>query len=363
MKKSANTIRWIGVSVFGIMSAYALSKGEFLGALLFLMGGLMIAPLGFVQKLRGKLKLNKALSVVLAVLLLIGGTFAMPTSEVPSDNTGSSQIAGTVSDDTSETDKTTNISKPSTSESTSKTEDPSSKEETASKPESTSKPESASIPESSSNPSTSGVGSGQSATVNLANIPAYSGKAFVTINHNIPNFSSAELKTTGYELYSNLDSLGRTRTALASVGKDTMPKADEERGSISSIKPTGWEQAKYDCVSGGWLYNRCHLIGWQLSAENANKKNLITGTKYLNIDGMLPFENMVADYIKETGNHVAYRITPIYQGNNLLASGVQMEAYSVEDNGAGICFNVYCYNVQPNISINYATGVSSGPSV
>ena len=356
MKKSGNTIRWIGVAVFGIMSAYALSEGGFLGALLFLLGGLIIAPLGFVQKLRGKLKLNKALSIVLAVVLLFGGTFAMPTSEVPTDDTGSSQIVGTVSDDTSETDKTTESSTPSTSENASKTEDTSSKEETTSKPESSSKTE------TTSKPSTSGVGSGQNGTVNLANIPAYSGKAFVTINNNIPNFSSAELSATGYETYSNLDSLGRTRTALASVGKDTMPKANEERGSISSIKPTGWEQAKYDCVSGGWLYNRCHLIGWQLSAENANAKNLITGTKYLNISGMLPFENMVADYIKETENHVAYRITPIYQGNNLLASGVQMEAYSVEDNGAGICFNVYCYNVQPNITINYATGVSSETS-
>lgn len=147
-----------------------------------------------------------------------------------------------------------------------------------------------------------------------------------------------------------------------SVGIDTMPKDGEERQSISSIKPTGWVQAQYDCISGTWLYNRCHLIGWQLSAENANKCNLLTGTKYLNINGMLPFENMVADYIKETGNHVAYRITPIYDGNNLLASGVQMEAYSVEDNGEGICFNVYCYNVQPEITINYTTGASTGPS-
>ena len=150
--------------------------------------------------------------------------------------------------------------------------------------------------------------------------------------------------------------------AIASVGKDTMPGPDEERGNISSIKPSGWKQAKYSNISGGWLYNRCHLIGWQLSAENANRSNLITGTKYLNIKGMLPFENMVADYIQETGDHVAYRITPIYDGNNLLASGVQMEAYSIADKGESICFNVYCYNVQPDIKIDYATGESTGPA-
>lgn len=196
--------------------------------------------------------------------------------------------------------------------------------------------------------------------VELSSIPAYSGKAYVVINNNQPSFSESELKTTGYETYSGLDSLGRCGMALASVGKDTMPKENEERGSISSIKPTGWQQATYDNISGKYLYNRCHLIGWQLSAENANRGNLITGTKYLNVEGMLPFENMVADYIKETGNHVAYRIVPIYEGNNLLSSGVQMEAYSIEDKGEGICFNVYCYNVQPGITIDYATGKSTG---
>lgn len=216
-------------------------------------------------------------------------------------------------------------------------------------------------PESTNNLSSSeGTVSKTDSKVNPAKIPAYSGEPFVVINDNIPSFSSAELKTVGYEKYLGLDKLGRTQMAIASVGRDTMPKPGEERGSISSIKPSGWIQAQYDCISGKYLYNRCHLIGWQLSAENANKGNLLTGTKYLNIEGMLPFENMVADYIKETNNHVAYRITPIYIGNNLLASGVQMEAYSVEDNGDGICFNVYCYNVQPDVKINYATGSSSG---
>lgn len=207
----------------------------------------------------------------------------------------------------------------------------------------------------------SGVGSGVATPVNPTSVAAYSGTAYTVINDNQPNFSASELSTTGYEKYSELDSLGRCGVALASCGKDTMPGANEERGSISSIKPSGWVQAKYDGISGGYLWNRCHLIGWQLSAENANRKNLITGTRYMNIEGMLTFENMVADYIKETNHHVAYRVTPIYEDNNLVCSGVQIEAYSVEDSGEEICFNVYCYNVQPGITIDYATGNSSGP--
>ena len=179
--------------------------------------------------------------------------------------------------------------------------DSSSSEATSSETE---KPSSSTITTENKKP-TNSIGSGTASSVNLANIPAYSGKAYVAVNNNVPNFSASELTTKGYEKYSNLDNLGRTRVAVASVGLDTMPSANEERGSISSIKPTGWNQKQYDCVSGTWLYNRCHLIGWQLSAENANKGNLITGTKYLNIEGMLSFENMVADYIKETGNHVA----------------------------------------------------------
>lgn len=207
------------------------------------------------------------------------------------------------------------------------------------------------------------VGSGKAEVVNPSSIPEYSGIAYTVINDNQPNFSSAELTTTGYEHYSSLDSLGRCGVAIASCGREIMPADGEERGSISSIKPTGWVQAKYKGISGGYLWNRCHLIGWQLSAENANRSNLITGTRYMNIEGMLTFENMVADYIKETDNHVAYRVTPIFEGSNLVCSGVQMEAYSIEDNGEGICFNVYCYNVQPGISIDYATGNSSGASV
>lgn len=210
--------------------------------------------------------------------------------------------------------------------------------------------------------SKSNVGTGVATAVNPTAIPAFSGTAYTVINNNQPNFSASELTTTGYEKYSNLDSLGRCGVAIASCGKETMPEPNEKRGSISSVYPTGWIQKSYSGVSGGYLWNRCHLIGWQLSAENANRQNLITGTRYMNVSGMLPFENMVADYIKETGNHVAYRITPVFQGDNLVCNGVQMEAYSIEDKGNSICFNVYCYNVQPGITINYATGDSSGPS-
>lgn len=190
----------------------------------------------------------------------------------------------------------------------------------------------------------------------IASVPAYSGKPFIAINGNKPNFTEGDLTEKSFEKYSPLDSLKRCGTAFANVSKETMPK--EKRGSIGQVKPSGWQTAKYDFVDGKYLYNRCHLIGYQLTAENANERNLITGTRYMNVDGMLPFENMVADYIKETGNHVLYRVTPVFNGNNLVALGVQMEAMSVEDKGAGISFNVFCYNVQPGVEINYADGKS-----
>ena len=193
----------------------------------------------------------------------------------------------------------------------------------------------------------------------LANIPAFSGSPYVIIDDNKPSFTDDEITTRAYEHYSELDLLGRCGMVEACCGKELMPAKDEDRGSISSVTPSGWVQAQYSFVDGTYLYNRCHLIGWQLTAENANEKNLIAGTRYLNIEGMLPFENMIADYIKETGNHVMYRVTPIYKGNDLLPSGVHMEGYSVEDNGKGISFNVYCYNVQPGVTIDYATGRST----
>lgn len=176
------------------------------------------------------------------------------------------------------------------------------------------------------------------------------------INHNEPTFSGSERKAYSYENYSRLDSLGRCGTATAEIGEDLMPT--EDRGAIGKIKPSGWHTVKYSCVDGKYLYNRCHLIGYQLTAENANVKNLITGTRYLNVEGMLPFENMVADYVQETHHHVLYRVCPVFEGENLVASGVQIEAESVEDNGEGISFNVYCYNVQPGVEIDYRTGES-----
>ena len=193
-------------------------------------------------------------------------------------------------------------------------------------------------------------------TISAADIPAYAGEPYVTINDNEPQFLETDLATSSYEYYSDLDDLDRCGVVYACIGTDLMPT--EERGNIGAVKPSGWHTVKYDIVDGKYLYNRCHLIGYQLSGENANINNLITGTRYLNVEGMLPFENMVADYVKETGNHVLYRVTPVFEGNNLVASGVQIEAQSVEDQGEGILFNVYCYNVQPGVTIDYATGDS-----
>ena len=190
------------------------------------------------------------------------------------------------------------------------------------------------------------------------NIPEYSGEDFVALNNNVPNFDEKDKTTTSFETYSPLDSLGRCGEAYANIGRDLMPT--QKRGDISSVKPSGWLNKKYDTslVDGGYIYNRCHLIGHQLAGEDANERNLITGTRYFNVDGMLPFENMIADYVKETNNHVLFRVTPVYDGDNLVAKGVQMEAYSVEDDGEGVMFNVFVYNVQPGIEIDYATGES-----
>lgn len=187
-------------------------------------------------------------------------------------------------------------------------------------------------------------------------IPEFDGEPYVIINNNIPDFSESDYATVSSETYGELDSLGRCTACYACIGQDLMPT--EERSSIGSIKPTGWQTVKYENVDGKYLYNRCHLIGYQLTAENANECNLITGTRYLNTEGMLPFEDKTAEYVKKTGNHVLYRVTPLFKGDELVARGVQMEAYSVEDNGEGVCFNVYCYNSQPGIEINYADGTS-----
>lgn len=190
----------------------------------------------------------------------------------------------------------------------------------------------------------------------LASIPEYSNANYVVLNNNEPNFTESDYTTDSFERYSELDSLGRAKVAYANIGVDLMPT--EERGSIGQVKPSGWHLVKYDIVNGKYLYNRCHLIGFQLTGENANEKNLITCTRQMNTVGMLEFENKVANYIKSTNNHVLYRVTPIYKDDNLLSSGVIMEAYSVEDSGEGIKFNVFVYNVQDGIDIDYKTGDS-----
>lgn len=188
----------------------------------------------------------------------------------------------------------------------------------------------------------------------LNDVPEYSGNICVKINGNKPYFTDSDYTTSIFEKYSELDSLGRSGVAFANVCKEIMPQDGEERRDISSIKPTGWHQIK---INDEYLYNRCHLIAHSLSNENANKQNLITGTKYFNVQGMLPIEEQVLNYMHQNeNNHVLYRVTPIFKGKNLVASGVEMEGYSVEDNGSGICFNVFVYNVQPGVNINYMTG-------
>lgn len=197
----------------------------------------------------------------------------------------------------------------------------------------------------------------QGVVINAEDLPNYDGEHYRTytkINNNIPYFTEEEYTTESFERYGPLDDLGRCTVVYANIGRDLMPT--KERGDIHEIRPTGWKQEYYDFIDGEALYNRCHLIGHQLTGEDANERNLLTGTRYFNAQGMLPFENMVADYIKETDNHVLYRVTPVFKGDELLARGVQMEAYSVEDNGAGICFNVFIHNIQPRIELDYTDG-------
>lgn len=198
---------------------------------------------------------------------------------------------------------------------------------------------------------------GASGSAVLENIPEYNGYPYVELDGNKPDFSEKDRqKTKSFEKYSRLDSLGRCGAAYANVSTDTMPTAPRE--SISAVEPSGWNQKYYSFIKDGYIYNRCHLIGFQLTGENANERNLITGTRYMNVEGMLPFENQVAEYVTSTKHHVLYRVTPIFEGDNLVANGVEMEAWSVEDNGKGVCFDVYCYNVQPGVVITYANGSS-----
>lgn len=196
----------------------------------------------------------------------------------------------------------------------------------------------------------------EATTYTLDTLPDYAGEPYVELEGNCPDFPDTDKTAVPFERYSELDSLDRCGTAYANVGPETMPTG--ERGAIGMVKPSGWRTVRYDFIDGKYLYNRCHLIGYQLTGENANVRNLITGTRYLNVTGMLPFENQVADYVKETGNHVLYRATPVFEGEDLVARGVELEAYSVEDGGAGVCFHVFVYNVQPGVVIDYATGES-----
>ena len=203
-------------------------------------------------------------------------------------------------------------------------------------------------------------GPGKTAAGGSRDIPAYSGQPFAVIHDNIPYFTKEDLRTEAFEQYSELDALGRCGAAFANVSRELMP--EEERGEIWSIRPSGWNQEKYEGIVDSdppYLYNRCHLIAYCLTAEDANEKNLITGTRYLNVSGMRPFEEQVAEYLDTHDHHVLYRVTPVFEGSNLLADGVLMEAYSVEDAGAGVCFCVFCYNVQPGIRIDYRTGASA----
>lgn len=322
-------LQWYLVAMYAFFAIGFLITGSSVSAVLLVLAILLVIPIKKWKQILKKIKINNVVAIILSLFLAFCSIVAISSDDTTKENENNVVIEEISTSQEETTIEETTVLETTTKETTTKT--------TTTKPKK----------------------SNQNKNVKLSNIPKFSGEPFVVINNNVPSFTSAEKTTKGYESYSKLDNLGRCGVAIASLGKETMPKKDEDRGSIGEVTPSGWVQKKYDFVDGKYLYNRCHLIGWQLSAENANERNLITGTKYLNIDGMLEFENMVADYIKETNNHVAYRITPVYEGNNLVASGVQMEAYSVEDKGEGISFNVYCYNVQPGVKIDYSTGNSA----
>lgn len=343
-KRKIGLFQWMGVLFFALL---AIGSAPSFAMILFLLLGVAIMPIDAIKKLWGKVPVKgKWFKPVVVVVLFF---IAIATAPSPSTDNKNAEVA-TAEENVIETESVeSDSSLPEESQPNTVVEKETPEPTAEPLPKQTEKKEESQV-------ATPDVLKVSSVSISLSDIPAYSGKAYVEINGNVPYFNDSELVTTSFENYSSLDSLGRCGIAYANICKEIMPT--EERGNIGSVKPSGWQTVKYDFVDGKYLYNRCHLIGFQLAGENANTKNLITGTRYMNVEGMLPFENMVADYVKETDNHVLYRVTPVFDGDNLVASGVLMEAKSVEDNGDGILFNVYCYNSQPGVFISYTDGSS-----
>lgn len=370
-------VQWYHSVVFVL---FVLVNGFHISSLFLLLSAILMMPIKPIRDFLASRKIKTWMIITLSVVLIFIGMVASPMAETPEQSPNSSTIETTIESEieTTEpiettTDKSSVQTEPketvteATADITTEkaTEEPTTESTTSAYTTTatiTKEPETIPpIVESEPTPSLDSIIDSIVSGSIISTHGYYSGQPYVAVNNNVPYFTADQMTTTSFEYYSKLDWLGRCGTVAACIGTDIMPT--EDRGSIGMVKPTGWQTVKYDNVDGKYLYNRCHLIGFQLTGENANEENLVTGTRYLNVDGMLPFENMVADYVKETGNHVLYRVTPVFEGNNLLCSGVIMEGYSVEDNGEGICFNVYCFNAQPDININYADGSSSAVMV
>lgn len=369
MKIVSKIFNWI-FSIFCISSLMA--YGVTIPSILMTILGIASLPIEAIRNIWKKFPAYKILRPVIISILFIAFCCMMPTENTNTEIAESSRdtvieeshdiVESEVSATTKEIEESASIEK-SVEEETIKA-DPEAIEESKEQEKADTKQIETEEPTTSNEEEASATQTKPSTevTLSVASIPKYSGSPYVTINDNVPQFLETDMSTTSYEYYSDLDNLGRCGVVYACIGRDIMPT--EERGEIGMVKPSGWHTVKYpDIIKDLYLYNRCHLIGYQLAGENANTKNLITGTRYMNVDGMLPFEDKIADYVKETGNHVVYRVTPVFDGDNLLASGVQMEAKSVEDNGEGILFNVFCYNVQPGIIIDYTSGESSAEVV
>ncbi len=359
MNKIKTILLW-AFSVFCLLAALvSVSYGGMgiIGCLLMLAAAALALPVKQVREFWEKLFPQKAVKLCAIVVAFFLGMMVMPTSDTDDsyDSAGDAYVENlSLEAEAEESEQTEDTTEETEAESTEEdiTEEKTTKAETTKAKETT---EAAATTQAETSEAVV-IAISSSQTFSIDDVSEYKASAYVEINDNVPYFTLSDLTTTSYEYYSDLDSLGRCGVAVACIGQDIMPT--EERGEIGSIKPTGWHTVKYDIVDGNYLYNRCHLIAYQLAGENANELNLITGTRYLNTEGMLPYEEMVADYVNETDNHVLYRVTPIFEGDNLIASGVLMEAMSVEDLGAGIEFNVFCYNVQPGVEIDYATGDS-----